>query len=70
MTITLNEPENLDILNNYMVEFTAGEEGCTVIMPENIKWQNRKSPVIEPECTYQISIINNLATIQMYDYAE
>lgn len=66
ITITLTTPTNTNILNNYMFEFTASSSGCTLSVPSSIKWLNEIPPVIEPSKTYQISIINNLATVAKF----
>ena len=66
ITITLETPSNSNILNNYMFEFTVSEIGCTLIVPDTIKWLNGVAPVLEATKTYQISIINNLATVAKF----
>lgn len=66
ITITLETPSNSNILNNYMFEFTVSETGCTLIVPDTIKWLNGVAPVLEATKTYQISIINNLATVAKF----
>jgi hypothetical protein len=69
LTVTLEEPTNTSILNIYSLEFTTSENGCTLILPQDIKWLNGEIPDIEPSTTYQISITNNLAIIQGFTYA-
>lgn len=66
ITITLASPSNTSILNNYMFEFTASSSGCTLSVPSTIKWINGTIPTIEAGKTYQISIINNLATVAKF----
>lgn len=66
ITITLATPSNTSIVNNYMFEFTASSSGCTLSVPSTIKWINGTVPSIEAGKTYQISIINNLATIAKF----
>ena len=66
ITITLATPTNSNILNNYMFEFTASSSGTTLTMPSTIKWLNGSIPTIDNSKTYQISIINNLATISKF----
>lgn len=66
ITITLATPSNTSILNNYMFEFTASSSGCTLSVPSTIKWINGTAPSIEAGKTYQISIINNLATVAKF----
>ena len=66
LTITLETPSNTSIVNNYMFEFTASSSGCTLSVPSTIKWINGTAPSIEAGKTYQISIINNLATVAKF----
>ena len=66
ITITLATPSDSTILNNYMFEFTASSSGTTLTMPSTIKWLNGSTPTIDNGKTYQISIINNLATISKF----
>lgn len=70
LKIQLSEPLNTDILNIYTIEFTASESGCTLILPETIKWCWGTIPSIQPSLTYVMSISNNLAIIQNFDYAK
>jgi hypothetical protein len=49
-----------------MFEFTASSSGCTLSVPSTIKWINGTAPSIEAGKTYQISIINNLATVAKF----
>jgi hypothetical protein len=66
LTINLNTPEYSNIVNNYIIEFSTGENGCTLGVPENIKWSNGTTPDIEFNTTYQLSIINNLSVISKF----
>lgn len=70
LTVTLKEPTNTNILNIYTIEFTTSDSGCTLILPQDIKWLDGEIPNIVPSTTYQISITNNLAIIQGFTYAE
>ena len=56
LSINFNMPINYDIINNYMFQFTASSSGCTLSIPENIKWQNGATPIITAGKTYQFSI--------------
>ena len=67
ITITLETPSDTNILNNYMFEFTTSSSGCTLSVPSTIKWINGTVPTIEAGKTYQISIINNLATVAKFE---
>lgn len=62
LTISLGSVSNLNILNEYLVEFTTRSSGTTVILPSSVKWVNGVAPTLENGKTYQISIVNNLGT--------
>jgi hypothetical protein len=62
LTITLGSITNIDIINEYFVEFTTRSSGTTVSFPSTIKWVNGTAPTFEAGCTYQVSIVNNLGT--------
>ena len=66
LTITLGSVSNSNIINEYFVEFTTSSSGTTVSLPSTIKWANGESPTFEASTTYQISIVNNLGTIQKF----
>lgn len=68
-TITLATPSNQNILNNYMFEFSGAEDGSTLSLPDNIEWIGGVAPTIEAATRYQVSIINNLATIAKFGIA-
>lgn len=67
LNITLEAPTNTEVLNNYMFEFVTSH-GTSLTLPSDIKWINDEAPVLELNNTYQVSIINNLATIAKYRY--
>lgn len=48
-------------LSEYMFEFTSGSTATVLSLPETIKWIGSNS--IEPNRTYQVSIVNNIAVI-------
>lgn len=60
LTITLNEPTDNTIINEYLLEFTVNS-GATINFPSSLKWANGEIPTFENGNTYQISIVNNLA---------
>lgn len=60
LTITLNEPIDNTIINEYLIEFTVNS-GATINFPSNLKWANGEIPAFENGNTYQVSIVNNLA---------
>lgn len=66
LTITLGSASNSNIINEYFVEFTTSSSGTTVSLPSTIKWANGEAPTFEASTTYQISIVNNLGTIQKF----
>ena len=66
LTITLGSTSNSNILNEYFVEFTTRSAGTTVSLPSSVKWANGETPTFEASTTYQISIVNNLGTIQKF----
>ena len=61
LTLTLQTPEQEDVYNEYMVQFTSGSTATTLALPDSIKFLN--DITIEANKIYQISIVNNLAII-------
>ena len=61
LEITLAEPADKSVVNEYMIQFTSGEVATTLILPDNIRWVNNKTPNIVENKVYQISILNGLA---------
>ena len=66
LEITLTEPKDTKVLNNYMMEFTTSSTGCSLTLPAAIKWANGEVPTLDASITYQVSIINNLAVITKF----
>lgn len=64
--ISFGIPEDTSVINEYICEFTSGSNGCTLTLPEGIKWANGISPDIEPDTTYQLSVVNNLGVITKF----
>ena len=60
LTITFS-PEPPNVLNEYMFQFTSGETATVLNMPDSVRWIGDHT--IEPNKTYQVSIVNNLAVI-------
>lgn len=60
LTITFS-PEIPNVLNEYMFQFTSGETATVLNMPDSVRWIGDHT--IEPNKTYQVSIVNNLAVI-------
>jgi hypothetical protein len=59
--------EQVEVANEYLFQFTSGEEPTMLSLPNNILWANDVTPNIEPNKTYQISILNNFATIMKFN---
>lgn len=66
LTIILGRGDNGNIINEYFVEFTTSSSGTTVSFPSTVKWANGETPTFEAGCTYQVSIVNNLGTVQKF----
>lgn len=51
------------IANYYMLEFTTGNDIPTITLPNGVKWMGGNNILdnLEPNTTYQISVLNNLA---------
>ena len=64
LEITLAEPADKSVVNEYMIQFTSGEVATTLILPSEIKWMS--IPKIQANKVYQISIVNNLAVVGEY----
>ena len=64
--IMLISPTNTSIVNEYFIQFATPSGGATLVMPSNIKWLNNETPILQPNKTYQLSIINNLAIIGVF----
>lgn len=65
LTITLADPTDTTIVNEYFIEFPCS--GTSVALPSNIMWINGITPTFEDGKTYQISIINNLAISAVFE---
>ena len=61
LSITLGEPADATITNEYCFEFASGETAATLTVPSNIKWV--QEPTIEAGKTYQVSIMNGIGVI-------
>ena len=55
------EASSDDVYAEYMFEFVSGETATTLSLPAIIKFENEV--VIEPNKTYQVSIVNNIGVI-------
>lgn len=57
---------NSGIINNYMFEFSIADNVPVISFPSDLKWMNGNVPTFEQNTTYQISIINGLATVAKF----
>ena len=57
LSINLVEPENTDIVNEYIVKFPC--QSTSVSLPNNIKWVNSMIPDFEDGYDYTLSFIDN-----------
>ena len=61
LSLTLATPSDQTILNEYMFEFVSGSTATSLTLPSTVKWTSGLT--IEPNKTYQVSIIDNLGVI-------
>lgn len=61
LDITLATPENTNIYNEYLFQFSTGDTLPTLSLPSDIKWRDSVAPILMENKTYQISIVDNLA---------
>ena len=66
ISIILNIPEDNTVFTSFSIEFTTGETGTSVSLPDSIKWLNGELPTFENNFTYQISICNGLGVCAKY----
>lgn len=62
LSITLSEEIN-NFSSEYLFEFTSSSNGTSLNLPDSIHWVLGLPPIISPNKTYQVSILNNLALI-------
>ena len=65
LDITLGDGK-VDVVNEYMFQFTSGATATTLVMPADINWLS--APNIQANKTYQVSIINNLGVIGEFSH--
>ena len=61
LSITLADPTDATITNEYCFEFVSSDTATTLTVPSNIKWV--QEPTIEAGKTYQVSIMNGIGVI-------
>lgn len=64
LTLTLGD-ETPGIVNEYLIQFTSGATPTVLTLPKDVKWATPLK--ISKNKTYQISIVNNLATYAEFD---
>lgn len=60
LSISFEEPEDNSVANEYVFQFVSSDTATTLTLPD-LQWTSE--PVINPNCTYQVSILNNCATL-------
>lgn len=61
LSLTLAEPSDSTVYNEYMFEFISGQTATVLTLPDTVKWVS--TPSIDPKKTYQVSIVNNIGLI-------
>lgn len=61
LSLTLAEPSDTTVYNEYMFEFVSGSTATTLSLPDTIQWVS--TPSVEANTTYQCSIVNNVGII-------
>ena len=61
LSLKLTDPTDTTVANEYIFQFTSGATATTLTLPVDLQWTSE--PVINPNCTYQVSILNNCATL-------
>jgi hypothetical protein len=51
-----------DFLDEFFIQITPDKSPVTITWPSYIKWADAPLNTLDVDCTYQISIIDNLAT--------
>lgn len=58
--------EKEGVVNEFLFQFASGADATTLSLPEGIEWENGAYPDILANATYQVSIVNSLASIVSY----
>ena len=66
-TFTFATPSDTTIVNEYFIQFTTPSAGAALVLPSSIKWLNGETPILQGGKTYQLSVINNLAIIGVFE---
>ena len=67
LTIYFSGMYSSNVANEYIFQFASGEVPTVLTIARNIKWNSSEPPVIEANKIYQISILNDLATLMSWD---
>lgn len=51
-----------EFLDEFFIEISTGQSSVSITWPNSIKWADAPLNILDADCTYQISIIDNLAT--------
>lgn len=64
-SITISSLKSVDsgFYNEYMFTFTSGDTPTVLNLPESVKWNGGKAPVIEPNKEYIVAIVEGIAVI-------
>ena len=66
LTLTFGS-ETEGVANEYLFQFSCSSSVATTLsLPSSVMWANGETPTIEVMKTYQVSILNNCATIQSF----
>ena len=57
LDVTLQEPADATIRNEYMLSFSLGATAHTVTFPETLAWAGGTSPAFEANKSYEVSIV-------------
>jgi hypothetical protein len=68
LTLTFGD-ETPGVTNEFMFQFTSGNEPTSLTLPDNIKWVNDTSPTIVENKIYQISVLKGMAVALEFDNA-
>lgn len=66
LTVSLKSVSSAYV-QHYMMQFTTSTAGCTLTMPSGIQWASGLAPIMKPDTTYQISIVNYCGVWNYYE---
>lgn len=62
LTLTLGS-ETSGVANEFLFQFTSGATATSLALPDDIKWANGETPIIDANKIYQVSILKGLASV-------